>query len=223
MNSSGSLIASARYGELVAHYESCLHTHGDNHRGVDWPNAADARTRYGVMLDVIRSGPPHTPASPVRLLDLGCGASHLYQYLCETDRGDVEYSGLDLSPEFVRLCRRKYPDRTYYCLDILDSTSDVPTFDYVVMNGLFTEKRSLSFDEMWSYVQAMLARAFEVASTGIAFNFMSKHVDWERDDLFHVPFDLIAEYLTRRLSRHFVLRNDYGLYEYTVYAYHARS
>ena len=40
--------------ELVAHYESCLRAHGDNHRGVDWPNAVDARTRYRVMLDVIR-------------------------------------------------------------------------------------------------------------------------------------------------------------------------
>jgi len=209
---------STKYGELVAHYESCLRAHGDNHRGVDWPNAADARTRYGIMLDVIRQ----TDLPVVRLLDLGCGASHLYQYLRDVKRDDVEYAGLDLSPEFVQLCQTKYPDRTFYCLDILDPAADVPTFDYAVMNGLFTEKRSLSFDEMWNYVQAMLARAFEIASVGIAFNVMSKHVDWERGDLFHVPLDLLAEHLTRQLSRHFVIRNDYGLYEYTVYVYHDR-
>ena len=51
---------------------------------------------------------------------------------------------------------------------------------------------------------------------------MSKQVDWERDDLFHLPLDLLADYLTRNLSRHFVIRNDYGLYEYTVYVYHDR-
>ena len=205
-----------KYGELVAHYESCLRAHGDNHRGVDWPNAEDARTRYRVMLDVIRDN----GHSPVRLLDLGCGASHLYQYLQEVHRDDVNYAGLDLSPEFIRLCRTKYPERTYYCLDILDAAEEVPGFDYVVMNGVFTEKCSLSFGEMWDYVQAMLMRTFAIASAGLAFNVMSKQVDWERGDLFHLPLDLLAEFLTHKLSRHFVIRNDYGLYEYTVYVYH---
>jgi len=170
------------------------------------------------MLDVIRD----CGRSPVRLLDLGCGASHLYQYLREVNRDDVDYAGLDLSPEFIRLCRSKFPDRTYYCLDILDPAAEVPKCDYAVMNGLFTEKCSLSFDEMWDYVQAMLARAFGMASAGIAFNVMSKQVDWERGDLFHLPLDLLAEFLAHDLSRHFVIRNDYGLYEYTVYVYHDR-
>jgi hypothetical protein len=48
---------------------------------------------------------------------------------------------------------------------------------------------------------------------------MSKHVDWEREDLFHLPFDRLTSFLTNRLSRHFVIRHDYGLYEYTTYVY----
>lgn len=213
------MTSTAKYRELVSHYESCLRTHGDNHRGVDWPNAADARIRYRVMLDVIRR-----PAPPrIRLLDLGCGASHLYEFLHETKCTDIEYTGIDLSPEFIGLSRGKYPNLRYYCLDILDPAVEIPAFDYVVMNGVFTEKRSLSFDDMWEFVQAMLARAFEIASVGIAFNVMSKHVDWEREDLFHLPFDLLARFLTERLSRHFVIRNDYGLYEYTAYVYPDRA
>ena len=132
------MIGRAAYGQLVEHYESCLRRHGDNHRGVDWPNAANAQMRYRVMLDVIRQ---HHPQD-VRLLDLGCGASHLYHYMLESNRDGIDYSGLDLSPEFIRLCRSKFPDRPYYCLDILDPASTIPAFDYVVMNGLFTEKRS---------------------------------------------------------------------------------
>jgi SAM-dependent methyltransferase len=209
----------AKYRELVSHYESCLRAHGDNHRGVDWPNAADARTRYRIMLDVIRP----SGRSSVRFLDLGCGASHLYEFLHEIQRTDIEYTGIDLSPEFIGLSRRKFPDLPYYCLDILDPAIEVPTFDYVAMNGVFTEKRSLSFDEMWEFVQAMLARAFEIASVGIAFNVMSKHVDWEREDLFHLPFDLLAQFLTEHLGRQFVIRSDYGLYEYTAYVYHDRA
>jgi SAM-dependent methyltransferase len=213
------MTARTKYAEIVEHYESCLRAHGDSHRGVDWPNADDARTRYRLMLEVVRP----SVAAPARLLDLGCGASHLYEYLCETRREDIDYTGIDVSPEFIQLCRKKFPDRPFFCLDVLDPSTAVPTFDYVVMNGVFTEKRSLSFDEMWRYVQSMLGRAFQLATTGMAFNLMSKHVDWERDDLFHVPFDTLAEFLTRSVSRHFVIRNDYGLYEYTAYVYHDRA
>jgi hypothetical protein len=50
---------------------------------------------------------------------------------------------------------------------------------------------------------------------------MSKHVDWERDDLFHLPFDALGSFLREEVSRHFVIRHDYGLYEYTTYIYNS--
>jgi hypothetical protein len=87
------------------------------------------------------------------------------------------------------------------------------------MNGVFTEKRSLAFGDMWSYCQTLLMRVFPRARRGLAFNVMSKHVDWERDDLFHLPLDTLAAFLRRHISRHYMLRSDYGLYEYTAYVY----
>ncbi len=38
------------YTSIVQHYESCLAKFGDTHRGVDWPNEADADIRFRVML-----------------------------------------------------------------------------------------------------------------------------------------------------------------------------
>jgi hypothetical protein len=204
------------YRQIVRHYENCLEKHGDCHRGVDSPSAEYSRTQYRVMLDVVRPGSPR----PSSLLDFGCGASHLYGYLVDTCRDDVIYSGLDLSPAFVALSRKKYPQVTYYCADLLKDGDCLPQFDYIVLNGVFTEKRSLSFDEMWAYVQLLLPKVFAKARRGISFNVFSKHVDWERDDLFHLPYDTLAAYLVRNLTRHFLMRNDYGLYEYTTYVYH---
>jgi len=56
-------------------------------------------------------------------------------------------------------------------------------------------------------------------NVGIAFNLMSKHVDWERDDLFHVDLDTIGLFCSEFLSRNFVIRHDYKLFEYTIYCY----
>jgi SAM-dependent methyltransferase len=96
---------------------------------------------------------------PVTLLDFGCGASHLYEYLLKQQRTDVAYSGLDISPRFLELSRRKFPHITYYDLDVLERSHDLPTFDYVVMNGLFNAKCDLSFD-------VMLRRSFRQGAAG---------------------------------------------------------
>lgn len=202
------------YSPIVAHYEACLAHFGDSHRGVDWPNAEDAETRYAVMLDVFREEQPAT------LLDFGCGASHLYEYMLRQGLYDhITYAGLDISPRFVQLSRGKFPSLSYYNLDILKAPEVLPRFDYIVMNGVFTEKRSLSYEDMFRYFIQVLKAVFEKARMGIAFNVMSKHVDWEREDLFHVPFDELARFLRHELSQNYVFRADYGLYEYTTYVY----
>ena len=203
-----------KYLSIVSHYEACLEEHGDSHLGVDWPKAEDVDKRHRVMLDVIRRG-----SQRVTLLDFGCGAAHLNEYIRRAGLENIEYAGLDLSEKFVRLSRSKFPEQQFFCLDLLEDDSSLPAFDYIVMNGVFTEKHTLSFDDMLVYFKRLLTRVFAHAKIGIAFNVMSKHVDWERRDLFHVPFDTLAAFLKDELSRHFVFRNDYGLYEYTTYVY----
>jgi SAM-dependent methyltransferase len=206
------------YHQIAEHYERCLAEHGDSHLGVDWPKAEDVPVRHEVMLGVIR--PPLPQGRPVRLLDFGCGASHLYEHLLAHGREGVEYAGIDISQAFVDLSRRKFPQNRYWCLDLLeDDAPGLPRFDYAVLNGVFTEKVGMSFDEMSAFFRALLVRVFALVDHGLAFNVMSKHVDWERDDLFHLPFDDAAAFLARDVSRHVVLRSDYGLYEYTVYVY----
>jgi SAM-dependent methyltransferase len=208
-------MTSADYTQIVTHYEQCLALHGDTHRGVDWPNQADALKRYEVMLGVIRPGEDR----PVSLLDFGCGTAHLLDYLIASARTNIDYLGLDLSAKFVAVARTKHPGRNFLCSDVLLDESPLPEVDYIVMNGVFTEKRRLSFEEMFDYMRKLVHRVFPAARRGIAFNVMSKHVDWERDDLFHVPYDVLAAFLKTEISRHFVFRADYGLYEYTTYLY----
>jgi SAM-dependent methyltransferase len=206
---------SAGYRTIIEHYEQCLAKHGDTHLGVDWPNAADAETRYRVMLDVIRN----PSAENIKLLDFGCGSAHLYDYLQRHARANVEYVGVDASPRFIELSRRKHPDVSFYCIDVLTDDVELPRADYIVMNGVLTEKRGLSIEEMSEYMARLLIRVYSATRRGLAFNVMSDHVDWRRDDLFHVTYDMLAGFLRNNLSRHFMFRADYGLYEYTAYVY----
>ena len=120
------------YLSIIAFCEGWLTKHGDNALGVGWPRG-DAEVRYRVMLDLIRPS-----SSPVTLLDFGCGASHLYEYILKNGIDRVRYSGLDLSDRFLELSRRKFPHVTYHRVDVLDpAAATMPSFDYVVMNGIF--------------------------------------------------------------------------------------
>lgn len=215
-----------KYLNNVAYCESFFEKYGDNYRGVAWTKKEeDVRKRYRAMLEVIEHNPNgknierELSDQKIRLLDFGCGLSHLYEYMLEQGLDDIDYSGLDLSHKFLAASRRKFPYVDYYQPDILDDGTDIPEFDYVVMNGVFTVKQGFSHEEMLEYFQAVVTRLFSRTKIGMAFNVMSKQVDWEREDLFHLPFDVLASFLTKNISRNFTIRHDYGLYEYTTYVY----
>lgn len=206
-------MTSKPYAQNIQACEADLVAYGDSARGVGW-KTTDADARYRVMLDVIRPG-----SSPCTLLDFGCGASHLYEYILRQKINGVSYEGLDLSDKFLALSKDKFPNTVYHKIDILDNSNELPDFDYIVMNGIFTYRGSMPNTDMFDYMCRIIERIFDTTRIGLAFNVMSKQVDWERNDLFHVPIDEILNFLSRKISRHVVVRHDYGLYEYTVYVY----
>ena len=167
------------------------------------------------MLGVIRVGHP----GRVSLLDLGCGASHLLEHIHRSGVEGLDYSGLDVSGRFVEVSRRKFPDVEYFHGDLLDPALEVPTFDYVVMNGLFTYRGPLSEPDMVDQWQRLVAAAMQHARVGVVFNTSSPYVDWRRDDLFHASIGTLTDFVARSRFPYFVVRHDYGLFESTVYAY----
>ena len=201
------------YLNIVSHYEDCLAQHGDSHLGVDWINKADAEKRYRVMLEIIQNKDKST------LLDFGCGASHLLEYIKHNNISNIDYSGLDISPKFIKISKQKFPDINFFNIDILESKTSLENYDYIIMNGVFTEKRNLSFGQMFDYFCAVIKKIYPYCNKGIAFNIRSKQVEHEEDDLFHLSLDKLADFLTKEITTSYIIRNDYGLFEYTVYLY----
>lgn len=204
-----------KYLKIIRHYENCLEKFGDTHLGVDWPKVEDVDKRYQIMLELI----PEYIIDNITLLDFGCGAAHFYDYLIRKNRTTIKYSGLDLSEKFITLCKSKYPELPFICGDVLIDPNLISNFDYIIVNGVFTERRELNEEEMFDYFKSTIKILFEKCNHGIAFNVMTKHVDWEREDLFHLSFDKLASFLKSEISTNFIFRNDYGLYEYTTYIY----
>ncbi len=208
------------YRGIVDFCEACFEEHGDSYLGAGWTRSAElADLRYQVVLDLVPA-----QGRPASLLDFGCGAGRLYDYLKRTQTEGIEYAGLDVSERVLEFARGKYPEVSFYRLDLLEAQRNkrpvqLPVFDYVVMNGVFSYRGEIARDDMVTYQQELIVAAAEHARRGLAWNVMSTWVDWERDDLFHVPLDETAEFVTRTFGREFVIRHDYQQFEYTVYVY----
>lgn len=202
------------YRHIVSHYERCLASHPEGARAVDWKNEKSASIRYDVMLGVLERSAPSAS-----LLDFGCGLAGLRDYMEACGFGEVEYKGLEISADFAAGALARRPDVTIVTRDVLLDGMAGLEADYIVMNGVFTRRETLSVEAMTDYMHRLVGTVFPAVRVGLAFNVMSHAVDWKSDVLFHPDPTALVDWLSRDVSRHFTLRNDYGLHETTVYVF----
>jgi SAM-dependent methyltransferase len=205
--------------QIITHYESCLAEHGASAKGMDWPNEEDLSTRFDVMLGVINK-----QDQQLSLLDLGCGVGLFVDYL--EKRGisqQFKYWGIDVSVKMITAAKKRHPGTHFEIRDILSNPLPPGAVDFVIMNGVLTEKRGLRFEQMEDYAKALIKSAYDSCRHGLAFNVMSSHVDSQREDLFHWPIDRAVSFMVAECSRNILVRMDYGLYEYTIYIYRKRT
>jgi len=200
--------------------EDDLSAHGDSFRGAGYTKSPEeADHRYALMLEIVRDR-----SRPAAILDFGCGLGHLLDHIVGNAKyRHLRYTGLDISEKYLAAARRRHPQAEFIAMDVLESDTGLPQYDYVVLNGVFNYRGEIDCADMLDYWRRLIAVTWRHCQCGIAFNVMSKIVDWERDDLFHLPFDTMAQYVASNLSRHFIIRHDYRAYEYTTYVYREPS
>ncbi|MBF9046462.1 methyltransferase domain-containing protein [Rhodobacterales bacterium LSUCC0031] len=198
---------------MERHYRDTFLKHGANSRGVDWgENERNARLRQEMMLGVVRAG-----TESGSILDVGCGYGDLAGVI-SGKKVPLMYHGMDVVGEMIEEGRRRYPDCTFTQGDVLEL--EVDTHDYVVCNGILTQKLNASTLEMNRYAQRLIRKMYSVCRVGVAFNMMTTHVNFQRDNLYYRnPAEMLAWCMSELTPR---ARIDcaYDLwYEYTIYLY----
>lgn len=199
--------------KMKVHYEKTFSKFGANSRGVDWGRDEDVVLRYKNMLAIVNRNTDVVPT----LLDVGCGYGGLLQYVKNTQM-DVEYTGIDVAENMIKYARLNYENGAFFAGDALHFPFE-KRFDYVVCNGILTQKLAVTTREMGEFANALIYRMFELCEIGIAFNIMSDKVNFTTDNLYYrSPVELLS-YCLDHLSRRVRIDHSYPLYEYTAYVF----
>ncbi|MDA8678190.1 class I SAM-dependent methyltransferase [Luminiphilus sp.] len=198
---------------LKEHYEKAFSEFGASSRGVDWGNDEDLLLRYDNMLSVARQ----EPSVSVSMLDVGCGYGGLLDHVMAQDI-KIEYSGIDVAENMIAHAKTHHETGTFYLGDALHYPFDLP-FDYVVCNGILTQKLDATIREMDQFANSLIGRMFELCNNGIAFNIMSDKVNFMAENLYYrSPVEMLS-FCLDNLSSKVKVDHAYPLFEYTVYVF----
>jgi SAM-dependent methyltransferase len=189
----------------VSHYfNENLRQYGYDPRSLGWiPGTQEARFQVLTAIGDLEG---------CSVLDVGCGFGDLYEYLCRNGI-DVDYTGVDLCPDFVEMARKQHPQAKFVAADFEEAAFD-GEFDWAFESGVFNYK--VSGHETW--LRNMVRKMFRSVRKGIAIDFLNRRGGFFFAGLYHPePADIYA--FCYKLSRRVTLRCDYKPTEFCVYVY----
>jgi SAM-dependent methyltransferase len=202
--------------ELRQHYSQKFSSYGPSSEGVDWgADETKLLLRYDKMLGVLAPSGKERPS----LLDVGCGYGGLQTYAL--GKGiELDYTGIDVAQNMIEWAQANVPAGKFIQGDVLEYEFG-RRFDYVVCNGILTQKLETPGLEMDAFAARLIRRMFALCEVGIAFNTMTTKVNFYANNLYYRnPAEMLSWCLSE-ITSHLRLDHSYPLYEYTVYLYRA--
>lgn len=185
--------------------------HGVTSLSVGWNDAHSHELRFSQLVQLIerQNGAPEG----FSVGDFGCGYGALFPFLSSRYNSRLQsYTGYDISQRMVDLASENVRDpRAAFCRG-----AELAVADYYFVCGTFNVRMENDRAAWCQWVETTLASLARVSRRGLAFNLLSTHVDWEKEQLFYAnPLDFFAIAKTK-LSHSVALLHDYPLYEWTM-------
>jgi SAM-dependent methyltransferase len=207
---SENFLSSGDTEHLKEFYKNEFRLHGDSHSSVRYASRESQWSRYDILTEI-------SDLASKTILDYGCGTGHLLEYLNQKNTRIKDYIGIDILPEFLEICKAKFSSATF-----LQNLGDCKkSFDYGIISGTFNDALSNNRD-FWKQV---ISDLFLRCNDGIAFNMMSKYVDYENPKLYYEDPSYVLDFVKKNLSPFVTLRHDYLCkvdsipYEFSIYVY----
>lgn len=193
-------------------YDENVDKYGLDVKSVGWGTKDKQYLRFRKLTDIIENNQKN-----LSINELGCGYGELVVYLMSRSFDLRKYYGYDISKKMLDLAKKHLMenikvDKTFVC------SSQISTIaDFTIASGIFNVKFNEEKDRWDQYILETLNHMFKYSKKGIAFNFLTKYVDWEEDNLYYANPSYYFEFCKNKLSKKVSLVHDYDLYEFTIH------
>ena len=192
--------------KLIEFYDQNVRKHNNDIKSVAWGSRESQQKRFEILSQI-------ADLEGRSVLDVGCGLGDFYRWLKDRYR-DIKYTGVDITPSMVELASKKHPGAKFYILDILESNSVMPAYDFVFASGIFNRR----ITKHKHFIKDTIVRMFDLSKQGIAFNIMSTKADFmEKKEYYADPGKMLDFCLG--LSRKVALMHNYMPHDFTVFVY----
>ena len=196
--------------EIKKHYKSLLSIHGKTEKAVQYADRYSQWARFARLMQFIKKD--------CSILDFGCGLGHLYEFM-KKNNYTGNYCGTDILEDFISHCRQSYSEDEQANFMLINDTKNLrSTYDFVVVSGVFNNKRDNNEEFMLETISAM----FNACRVGIALNAISTYVDYEENNLFYYSPEKLLSFSKKNLRGHPIISHNYKLkdrgypHDYTV-------
>lgn len=190
---------------IFDNYKNLLEKYGDSYETGQW----GSDSQWFRFEELIKIGDLNNK----KILDFGCGIGDMVTFL-EEKKIKCVYIGVDFVPELVAFAGKKYPDKKFYCVDVLEGEL-CELVDYVFISGVFNNK----IENAENYMQALLTKSFALAQKGLAFNFITNQVNFIDADMQYFSPEQVLKFCRENLSSRVVMKHRYHKCDVCVYVY----
>ena len=188
--------------QLRDRYTRRLNRFGHDPRTLGWDTCEHQYIRYASACRFI----PETTNS---IIDIGCGLADFYRYFTDRHR-NIQYTGIDINPELLSLCKQTYPHCSFHNKNILSDTINDIQSEWAVMFGVLNFKFN-EFNNI-DFAKAMISRAFDFISDGLIVDMLSdnRHIHYPKEDFvyYYKPEDILK--IAFDITDHVTLVHDYA-------------
>ncbi len=188
------------------YFEESYAEHGESLKSLRL-NVKSQRQRFDVLCQI-------GDLAGKSIFDVGCGFGDLYDYLYKENIHINQYLGIDISEQFIKIARNRYPLTHFVCNDILDFEPPVD-IDYSLASGIF-----MLCDKQWEdHFLAVCKKLLRVSAIGIGFNLLSIHGGGDDAGHYFASPGEILKLVMDEMSLRVTLRHDYRNNDFTVFIY----
>lgn len=188
------------------HYSSRLSSEGPTYEALRTGPRERRELRFKIIQEIgIKNGDS--------IIDIGCGYGDFAEYLIR-NKIEVDYTGIDINPDFIEIARKKYPEHRFQLLDVINDNFEAA--DWIVSSSCFNLK--LKAQSNYEFMFELLKVAYQHSKKGVAIDMFTDYVDFKVDKMFYYSPEKIFS-MAKTITKRVCLRNDYPMFEFCIYLF----